>query len=269
MKLTAIGVILLLPALALSATFVQTKQMALPAGDINELRVHCGAGSLYIVNADWQNTIRVFAEIEVENLNKSDYQGFAEKNVVLSLDRKGQRAILKSDLKRTFRHPVDARINLTIEVPRGMDVHIDDGSGPIHIQYFSGRLDIKDGSGLITVEKVVGSVKVADGSGKIIMEDIQGNVEIRDGSGSVDVNKIRGDVRVTDGSGTISIQYVDGNLTVTDGSGAIDINDITGNVLIREPGTGELNIERIQGTVTTQNEIEDEDEDISPQIRDE
>ncbi len=253
MKLASIGIILLLPFLALNSTFAQTKQLALPAGDIYELRIHCGAGSLYIVNAEWQNTIRVFAEIEVEVLNKSDAQGFAEKNVVLRLDRKGNRAILKSDLKRTFLHPVDARINLIIEVPKGVDVFIDDGSGPIYIQYFSGHLDIKDDSGLITVEKVVGNVRVADGSGKIIMDDIQGNIELKDGSGSIEINKIRGDVRVTDGSGRISIQYVDGNVTVTDESGQIDINDITGNVLIRGPGTGELNIERIKGKVVTQN----------------
>ena len=253
MKLASIGIILLLPFLALNSTFAQTQQLALPAGDIYELRVHCGAGSLYIVNAEWQNTIRVFAEIEVEDLNQSDVQGFIEKNVVLRLDRKGNRAILKSDLNRTFLHPVDARINLIIEVPKGVDVFIDDGSGPIHIQHFSGHLDIKDDSGLITVEKVVGNVRVADGSGKIIMEDILGNVEIKDGSGSIEVNKIRGDVRVTDGSGRISIQYVDGNVTVTDKSGQIDINDITGNVLIRGPTTGGLNIERIKGKVVTQN----------------
>jgi len=259
MKLAAIGTILLLslwalsPTFAQTRTFTQTKQMALPAGDIYELRVNCGAGSLYIINTEWQDTIRVIAEIEVDNVTQSDGQGFAEKNAVLSLDRKGNRAILNSDLKRTFRPPVDARINLTIEVPRKIDVHIDDASGPIHIQHFSGHLDIKDGSGLITVENVVGSVKVADGSGKIIMEDIRGDVEIKDGSGSIEVSKIKGDVRVTDGSGIISIQYVDGNVTATDDSGPIDINDITGNVLIREPGTGELNIERIKGKVVIQN----------------
>ena len=262
MKLFAIGVILLLPVLALSSTFVQTKQMALPAGDINKLNVQCGAGSLYIINAEGQDTIRVFAEIEIDNLNSSDHQGFADKTVVLSLERLDRRALLKSDLLRSFRPPVDARINLTIEVPGGIDVFIDDGSGPIHIQYFSGHLDIKDDSGLITIENIVGNVRVADGSGKIILEDIRGNVEVRDGSGIIDVNKIKGDVRVTDGSGPISIQYVEGNVTVTDGSGAIDINDITGNVLIREPGTGELNIVRVKGTVTTQNQIED----ISPEI---
>jgi hypothetical protein len=54
MRLAAIGIILLLPFLALSSTFGQTRQMVLPAGDIYELRVHSGAGSLYITNAEWQ-----------------------------------------------------------------------------------------------------------------------------------------------------------------------------------------------------------------------
>ena len=183
--------------------------------------------------------------------------GFAEKNTVLSLERKGRRAILISKLKRSFQPPQDARIHLTIELPGKIAVFVDDGSGPIHIQHFSGDLELKDDSGLIILEQIVGHVKVADGSGKIIIEDFRGKIEIRDGSGSIDISQVKGDVRVTDGSGPISIQHVDGNVTVADGSGAIDINDIVGNVFIREPGTGELNIKRIKGKVTTQNPIED------------
>jgi hypothetical protein len=257
MKLFAIGILLLVPVVALSSTIVQTKQMALPAEGISELRVHCGAGSLYIVKAEWQNAIRVFADIEVDNLRPGDAQGFAEKNAVLSLERQARRAILKSHLKRSFQLPQDARINLTIELPGNINVFVDDGSGSVHIQHFSGDLEIKDDSGRIILEQVVGNVKVADGSGRIIIEDVRGKVEIRDGSGGIDVSRVKGDVRVTDGSGPVSIQYVDGNVTLTDGSGAIDINDVTGNVLIREPGTGEMNIERIKGTVRTQNQIED------------
>lgn len=265
MKLTTIGVILLLPVLALGSTVVQTKQLVLPAADVNRLSIQCGAGSLYLTSTEGQDAIRVFADIEVDNLNNSDHQGFADKHVVLTLDRQGPRALLKSDLTPSLRPPADARINLTVEVPRGIDVFIDDGSGPIHIQYYSGHLDIKDDSGLITIEKIVGNVRLADGSGGIILEDIRGNVEIRDGSGNIDINKIRGEVRVTDGSGPIAIQYVEGNVTVTDGSGTIDINDIAGNVLIRESGTGELNVARIKGTVRTQNEIID----TSPKLYDE
>ena len=265
MKIATIAIGLLLPFVALSSTFAQTREMTLPAGNIYELRVYCGAGSLYITNAEWQNTIRVFAEIEVDNYNSREHHGFADKHVELTLDRRGHRAILKSDLTRSLSSPADARINLTIEVPGGIDVSIDDGSGPIHIQYFSGRLDIIDDSGLVTIERIVGDVNVADGSGEIFLEDIRGNIQVRDGSGKIDVSKIKGNVRVTDGSGPISIQYVEGNVTVADGSGAIDINDITGNVIIREPGTGELNVARIKGTVRTENQIED----TSPKILDE
>jgi hypothetical protein len=265
MKLLTIGILLFIPLLALGSTVVQTKQMALPTDGISELRVHCGAGSLHIVNAKWQNSIKVCADIEVENFKPGDAQGFAEKNVVLSLERKGHRALLKSNLKRSFQPPQDARINLTIELPDNIDVFVDDGSGSIHVQYFSGDLEIKDDSGQIILEHVVGNVRVVDGSGRIIIDDFRGKVEIRDGSGGIDISKVRGDIRVTDASGPISIQHVDGNVTVTDGSGAIDINDIAGNVLIREPGTGELNIARIKGTVKTQHEIED----TSPQIGDE
>jgi len=251
MKLAAIGLILFLPVLVLNPLYALSNELELPAGDIYELRIHCGAGSLYLANAEWRSTIKVFAEIETKELSQGDADLFVEKNINLSLVRQGHRAFLKSDLKPTFLRQVDARINLTIEVPRGIDVFIDDGSGPIHIQYFSGHLDIKDDSGRITIENTVGNIRVADGSGDIILDNIAGNVEIKDGSGSIDVNRIKGDVRITDSSGSISIQYVGGNVTLMDESGTIDINDITGNVLIRSSGSGEMNIERVKGKVVT------------------
>jgi len=253
MKLAAVGLILFLPVLVLNPLYALSNELVLPAGDIYELRIHCGAGSLYLVNAEWRSTITVFAEIEGKEVGKGKDDLFVEKNINLSLVRQGHRAFLKSDLKSTFLRQVDARINLTIEVPPGVDVFIDDGSGPIHVQYFSGHLDIKDDSGRITIENAVGNIRIADGSGNIILENIAGNVEIKDGSGSIDVNQVKGDVRVTDGSGTISVQYVDGNVSLTDESGTIDINDISGNVLMRRTGSGELNIERVKGRVVTQN----------------
>jgi DUF4097 and DUF4098 domain-containing protein YvlB len=260
MRQAAVALILFMPFLALSSAFAQPRQMTLPAGDVYELRIHCGAGSLYITNADWQDSIRVFADIDAEKKNQTEYENFPDKYVDLSLERKGSRAVLKSDLKRilfnsagTLLSPMDARINLTIEVPGGIDLFIDDGSGPIHIQHLRGHLVIKDDSGGITLEDVTGNVTVADGSGMIFMEGIQGNVEIKDGSGRIDVDKIRGDVRVTDGSGEISIQHVDGYVTVIDESGEININDISGNVMIRSQGSGELNVERIKGRVFTDN----------------
>ncbi|MBW2338468.1 MAG: hypothetical protein JRF47_17260, partial [Deltaproteobacteria bacterium] len=60
MKFAPIVMILFLPVWALSATFVQTTQLALPAEGIYELRIHCGAGSLYVTNAEWRDEITVF-----------------------------------------------------------------------------------------------------------------------------------------------------------------------------------------------------------------
>ena len=253
----AAAAIFLLGFLALTPSFAQTRQLTLPAADIYELRIFCGAGALYLTNADWQDSIRVWAEIETENQIQLDNQEFAEKYVVLSLERNGPRAILKSALKKNLLNsvgqllnPVEAKIDLTIEIPEGIDLFIDDGSGPIHIQHFKGHLVVKDGSGAITLEDVTGSVTVSDGSGKILMEGIRGNVEVKDGSGSIEIDKIRGDVRVTDGSGEISIQHVDGYVTVMDESGEININDISGNVMIRSSGSGEVNVERVKGQIT-------------------
>ena len=92
---------------------------------------------------------------------------------------------------------------------------------------------------------------IDDGSGKIRIEDIRGSIDIKDGSGSIQIDEIKGDVRVTDGSGSILIQHVDGNVTLADYSGSIDISDITKNVFIRQTGTGELEIDRVKGKITT------------------
>ena len=260
MKQAAAAIILLLPFLVLSSPFAQTRQMSLPAGDIYELRIQCKAGSLYITNADWQENIRVLAEVEAEDKDKNAVQEFPEKFVDLSLERQGPRAILKSAQKENLLNsigplfqPMEAKINLTIDIPPGVDLFIDDTSGPIHIQHLRGHIVIKDGSGEIILENVTGNVTVADGSGKIFMEGIQGNVEVKDGSGGIEVDRIRGDVRVTDGSGEISIQHVDGYVTVRDESGEISINDISGNVMIRSSESGELNVERVKGQVFTNN----------------
>ena len=64
MKLAAIGLILFLPVLVLNPLYALSSELDLPAADIYELRIHCGAGSLYLVNAEWRSTIKVFAEIE-------------------------------------------------------------------------------------------------------------------------------------------------------------------------------------------------------------
>jgi hypothetical protein len=44
---------------------------------------------------------------------------------------------------------------------------------------------------------------------------------------------------------------IDGNLTIRDGSGGIEIINVTRNVLIKDAGSGALEIDGVKGKVTT------------------
>jgi len=251
MKCTTVLILLLLPTLALAGTVQEIKKIGLSIQGIDVLAVRCGAGSLDLKGVKGRDKITVTAEIEVKDLRKEDLQKFIENNVRLNLGKKNNKALLISEVSKYSLNELEARINLTIEVPPEFDVNISDGSGAIRVQNLVGNVKIDDDSGKIQVENIFGKVIVNDASGKIDIEDIRGSVMVRDGSGPIHIDHINGDVYVTDGSGDMTILHVDGNVTVSDDSGDIDISDVSRAVFISAAGSGELNIERVKGKITT------------------
>jgi DUF4097 and DUF4098 domain-containing protein YvlB len=251
MKYAIVLVLVLLPTLAFAGMAHKTKHIGLSKQGIDRLVIRCGAGFLDLNAVEDLDKIKVTAEIEVEGYKKEDIDNFIEQNVRLTLEKKKNRALLKSEIPDYPFVEVDARINLKIEIPKELDVKITDGSGFLRVQNLIGNLVIDDDTGIIQVENVVGEVAVYDGSGKIVIEDIIGNVMVRDGSGTIEMDHIQGDVYVADGSGALTILHVKGNVTVSDDSGDIDISDVSGTVFIAEMGSGEVNIERIKGKIMT------------------
>jgi hypothetical protein len=123
------------------------------------------------------------------------------------------------------------RLDLEIEVPRGMAARIEDGSGEI-------------------VLEGLGDVDLTDGSGSIEIADIAGDLIIDDGSGSMRVSNVNGSIRVNDGSGSIDISHVDGEVLIDDdGSGGIEVRDVTGDFTVRDDGSGGIRYSNISGTV--------------------
>ena len=57
-------------------------------------------------------------------------------------------------------------------------------------------------------------------------------------------------MRLVDGSGQMTVKDIDGNLAIRDGSGGIEIINVTRNVLIKEAGSGTLEIDGVKGKVT-------------------
>ena len=249
MRKYAALVMIFLPVIALAGTHDETRQLELSAAKIQTLKVRCGSGFLTVIGVKGSDRIRATAQIEVRGIQENEFQKYLEERLRLSLEKQGEDAVLQADVIKSFAKKTEAKINLTVKVPRTVAVTIDDGSGAIMVTNLTGGLKLDDDSGSIDIVNMEGRIKIADGSGRIDIEDVQGDVEVQDGSGQIKINLITGNLSITDGSGSITVQDVDGNVTLTDGSGSIEIQDVTQNVYINQAGSGTVEIEGVRGKV--------------------
>jgi len=250
MKSTALLILVLLPVVTFAGTYRETRNLELPAAGLQELSVRCGPGELTLKGIEGTDSIQVIAEIESDGTDKEEFQLLADKLIQLDLKREYIRAFLSGNVVIPPLTNIDARIHLRIQVPVNMNVRIIDGSGSIDIANIIGNLSIDDDSGAIKVENITGRIRIEDGSGDIEIQDVQGGLEIVDGSGEIVIQHVSGDVTIKDASGGIEVNDIGGSLTVSDGSGSIDIYRVKKNVFIREPGSGKLEIDGVQGKVT-------------------
>jgi DUF4097 and DUF4098 domain-containing protein YvlB len=229
-RIAIFAAILLAGSLAFSGQ--ETKNLNLPGEGIAKLEINCGAGFLKVQGMEGLDAIEVKAEIFVKGIDDKDMKNFIQDHVKLTLEKEGSRAVLVSEIKdHSFFSFDDARIDLTVNVPKKMDLGIDDGSGSIDLAHIMGNLSIEDGSGEIQVE------------------DIQGNLEIDDGSGEIEVRTVSGDVTIDDGSGSLSVSDIGGSVTVEDGSGSIEVDGVAKDLILKDTGSGGLHFQNIKGQV--------------------
>jgi DUF4097 and DUF4098 domain-containing protein YvlB len=254
MKYIAVFVALMIPIIACAAmTATESRTLEISAEGIEKTIIECGAGFLKVNGEAGLTSITVDAEIEVENLSEDDLQEFIDKNITLTLEKKGPKAVLKSEVKELlgiFRKTIkNVRINLTVRIPREMHLKISDGSGSIDVANLLGDMKIDDGSGSIGIEEADGNVEINDGSGSISASHVGGTLDIDDGSGSIDLQHVGGSMKINDGSGSIASQDINGDVSINDGSGSIAAQDINGDVSIND-GSGEIDLKTVNGNVS-------------------
>lgn len=211
--------------------FEEARELSLDAKQVDKLSIEAGAGSMDVTGVAGLDRIRVTATIVVPDADQDEATKVMDKRMVLSLEKKGDEAQLKSWFQDRFMGiGPDAYIVLDVNVPQGMAVDIDDGSGSIDVVDVEGDIAIDDGSGSIEVENVA-SVKIDDGSGSVTVIDAAGDVSIVDGSGSISVKNVQGTVTIDDGSGGIRVSDVEQDLIIVDdGSGGQSFTNIRGSV---------------------------------------
>ena len=217
-----------------SADYEEIRELALDARGIDTLRIEAGAGSMDIVGVSGGNEITVVATIQISDNDDDEARERIASDMMLSLEKDSDTAELKAWFESggwNWGRGDSPRISLEVQMPEGL------------------HLDVDDGSGSIEIENVRGDISMDDGSGSLSMKDVGGDVEIEDGSGSIKVSGVGGNLSINDGSGSITVKGVAGSVTVDDGSGSIDVSDVEEDLIIVDDGSGGLDFSNIGGRV--------------------
>jgi hypothetical protein len=214
--------------------YEEVRNLDLSAEGISTLEIEAGAGSLQVIGVSGTDDIVVTAIIQVAEDDDDKARKEIDAGLVLSLEKSGDNALLKSYFEGGFMNFGDSpRVQLEVRVPERLALNIDDGSGSIVVQSVSGNIELEDDSG------------------SIMLTNVGGDVEIDDGSGSINVDGVNGDLVIGDGSGSIKVRDVTGSVTVDDGSGSINVTDVEADLIIENDGSGSLNFSNIGGQVET------------------
>lgn len=244
-RLVLVTIILLFVLLvAAGFAFEAEKALSLPGEGLKELRIECAAGRLEVVGVEGLDRIEVRADINAEGVDSDEMEEFLEERVRLSLEKRGDRAVLVSRIEaRIGLFLVNSPwIDLSVRMPRAL------------------ALEIEDSSGRIVVEDVGGDVFIDDSSGDIRAARLGGRLGIEDGSGDIDIRDVAGDVAIEDGSGDIDVVATGGSVRVDDGSGDLVIDGVGADVIIEDSGSGEVRIANVRGRVIRHDADEDDEE---------
>ncbi|EGM68089.1 DUF4097 family beta strand repeat protein [Shewanella sp. HN-41] len=216
----------------------QQRELTLDAQDLQELVAETGAGSLEIIGVEGLTQIKLVADIYSNDDSK----------VILTLEKKANKAMLKADFEQESFNDYSPYIELKLQVPMDLALDIDDGSGAILINGMTANIKVKDGSGELVIQGG-NNVSIDDGSGAIEVSQVTGNLAIVDGSGSIKATDIKGNINIDDGSGEIEVANVQSTVTINDGSGDINVVNTKG-LTILSSGSGDVTFDKIDGPVS-------------------
>ena len=243
--LIAAGCVVAAP-LAAQSDHTAPRNATLDARGARVVRVVARAGLLDVTGVEGRTDVRVLGTARAGRESELD-------DIELRAERRGDAVEIEAIIPErhvSWSWGDGLALDLRIEVPRGVRLEIEDGSGEIEIRDV-GALRVKDGSGNLEIDGVTGDVEVDDGSGGLRVRDVRGGVTISDGSGEIDVEQITGSLTVDeDGSGEITARDVGEAVHVRrDGSGTIRVAGVGGDFIVDRDGSGGISSRGVKGAV--------------------
>ena len=134
--------------------------------------------------------------------------------------------------------------DLTVTMPRGARLRVNDSVGSVRGQNLNGDLFVGTGSGDIKLDGAAGTIDVDTGSGDVELHEIAGDTMADTGSGDVVIDGIAADtLKVDTGSGDVTIS----NATLRDlkadtGSGNIAVDHVRLVTFLGDTGSGDVTV---------------------------
>jgi DUF4097 and DUF4098 domain-containing protein YvlB len=170
--------------------------------------------------------------------------------------REGDRLILSADDQHGadrlvfFGFSSYAYLDMQVDVPAGLDVEVDVGSGDAHVANVA-SLKSDVGSGDLDVNGVRGRFETEVHSGDVRAEDVGETRVTSVGSGDFTVNRVRGNISIGSiGSGDVNLRAIGGSVDFGSvGSGDLRVNGVARDLRVARVGSGDVVHAAVAGKV--------------------
>lgn len=231
-----------------SCAFQDADTLTLDASSFDRLIVRAGPGGLVIRGRP------DFPAVEVQGIKCASRRDVLEG---LHLEARSEERTAYVDVgipSELFSPQVGtvAKIELSIAVPKGLDLEVQDGSGNVEL-YEVGSTRLESDLGDIRAVGLVGTLRISGGPGSLVIHGHEGDVWIDAKPGAVQVAEIDGSVVVAEEHvGDITVRDVTGSVNLERGqAGDVSVDGVLGDLTVGAMRRGKLEYKNIQGTVST------------------
>lgn len=227
---------------ALTSHAVTTDVKEFTAKNIIRLDIENRAGS---VNISGQNTDKI--TVTAEKIKFSD-------KCSISYKQSDDEIKIESE-KKSFFGDNECLVNLTIVVPKKIDLNLQSASSNFEISGTSGKINLKVASGNVNIKSEVNDLDAKSGSGDLTVHGMTGNADILIGSGKIKLTYTKdpgtGELNIITGSGNTDLYFppkmrVHSKTIVGSGETYNELGDFKdAKFLISfKAGSGDLNIKK-------------------------
>lgn len=228
-------------AVAIAAT---TESKDFDAKTIREIEVENTSGSVKITGTDEARATVTAEKVKFDDKCRLDISQKGNK-LSVDVDRKG------------FGGNSKCEVNLTLNVPRDVEVNVENGSGNFDLSGTKGEVDYSIGSGNVTIDAQVTKLEGKSGSGFATVKGLVGEAEVKTGSGNTSLTYAtvppKGELSIKSGSGNTTVMMpatAKIKTSLAAGSGSVlnelgDHKDSSFKVSLRT-GSGSISIKKAQ-----------------------